>query len=119
MIKSGNNLIQIYAIIVSIILLYYGIYNKDYILILGAICVLCIDIPLVIWDEQCEPADRPIYDLSLRSGNKLIQMSGAVFGLYIAYKYYHNKYLLVLGIIMALGDGYLWLFEKNKNCRYV
>jgi len=118
MLKSGNNIIQIWAVLVATIILIYGIYNKDILLIGGAIAILTVDIPLIIWDEKCVYTDEPIYDLTIRSGNKIIQFMAVIFGIYIIYNY-NSPILRLIAIIMILGDGYLCFFEKHKICNYI
>lgn len=116
MIKSGTKLIQLYAIINGLIFIYYGIKLKDPILLLGGIIIVFRDTILFFRKEECNQTDNYKYDLSIRSGNKLIQFIAAIFGAYLMIKYFNNKFLFILGLIIFLGDGYLAVFEDPKFC---
>lgn len=48
-----------------------------------------------------------------KSGNKYVQFLGVIVGIYMAYTgyKYKNNLLILIGILMALYDGYLVIFE--------
>lgn len=109
-------ILQLYAVISGILLIYYGTMYKDYIILMAGLVTVYRDYVLLFREEDCIITDKPIYDLSIRSGNKIIQLMATIVGFYIICKYPDNILLLLLGIIIFIGDGYLFLFEKDKIC---
>lgn len=117
MIKSGTKLIQLYAIINGLIFIYYGMKTKKLILLLGGVVIVFRDTILLFRNEICQKTNTYKYDLSVRSGNKLIQLIATIFGIYLMINYLNkNNLLFILGLIIFLGDGYLAVFENPKFC---
>jgi len=120
MIQSGNKFIQLYAIISGLILSYYAYLYKDITLFLIGITIVYRDSILLFRTENCKYVQNPVYNLSIRSGNKLVQLLATISGLYLMQKYKSiNIIICIIGIIMFLGDGYLFMFEKNKLCKAI
>lgn len=120
MIKPGNRLVQIYAVLVAIYILIKGIQLKDYVLIFGAIATIIYDLPLIIYEEKCVKSLKYDYSIKINSNNKLAQILACIFGIYMVIKYYEeNKILSLIGLIMLLGDGFLFIFGDKKICNFI
>ena len=117
-IKSNNTLIQFYAIISGLILIYYGFTLNNPLLLFGGITIMYRDIYLSIKNEKCIKSNKMELNFDIRSGNKLMQLLATIYGIYLMYDYNYkdNKILFMIGLLATLGDGYLFLFESNKYC---
>jgi hypothetical protein len=82
----------------------------------GALLIIHRDTVLFFKSETCKKTDNPVYDLSMRSGNKLIQLLAVIFGTYIIFRYYDNIPVLIIALVMFFGDCYLFLFEDALLC---
>lgn len=113
--KSGSDLIQLYAILSALVLCYYGIMYSNLIYFIVGMIILIRDTILFFEDEQCSEIDYVPLDIDIRSGNKLVQLAAMLTGLYFGITG-QNKIIRIIGIIMFVGDGYLALFENSKLC---
>ena len=118
MLKSGNPILQLIAILLSLIIVFYGYIEQDIILFIGAIIIILIDTYLILKIEKCVPIIKPYYSLEIKSGNKFIQLLAVLFGSYVLYKYYHIPIVAIVALIFIIGDGYLLFYEEPVYCNF-